>query len=144
MAYQFHINLTAILGGTSLIAISYNFVHARLIKATSATTTTVIGQCKIVGLVVLSAALLGMSHVQSPFIASFPLHFPYLLDSIQKLACYCRRANRDTCMAKNVRKKVSYMMPRAYLKVLYGPLAVKRTTLAVPIYYTPNKACFPS
>lgn len=51
--------LTAILLGTSVIAILYNYIHARLIHMTSATTTTVIGQVKIVGLVLLSAVLLG-------------------------------------------------------------------------------------
>ena len=56
---QFTTGLTAILVGTSIVAILYNYIHARLIHATSATTTTVIGQVKIVGLVLLSAALLG-------------------------------------------------------------------------------------
>ena len=51
--------LFAILLGTSVVAFLYNYVHARLINVTSATTTTVIGQVKIVGLMVLSAALLG-------------------------------------------------------------------------------------
>ena len=56
---HFTSGLSAILIGTSVVAILYNYVHARLIHTTSATTTTVIGQVKIVGLVLLSAALLG-------------------------------------------------------------------------------------
>ena len=49
----------AIILGTSVIALSYNVVHSLMIQQTSAVTTTVIGQAKIIGLLVLSALLLG-------------------------------------------------------------------------------------
>ena len=49
----------AIILGTSAIALSYNIVHSVMIQQTSAVTTTVIGQAKIVGLLILSALLLG-------------------------------------------------------------------------------------
>lgn len=45
--------------GTSIIALSYNIVHSIMIQQTSAVTTTVLGQAKIVGLLLLSALLLG-------------------------------------------------------------------------------------
>ncbi len=44
---------------TSAIALSYNVVHSIMIQQTSAVTTTVIGQAKIIGLLVLSDLLLG-------------------------------------------------------------------------------------
>jgi solute carrier family 35, member E4 len=43
---------------TCVIALAYNAIHGLVIKVTSATTTTVVGQIKIVLLLVLSAALL--------------------------------------------------------------------------------------
>ena len=45
--------------GTSAIALTYNVVHSIMIQQTSAVTTTVIGQAKIIGLLILSALLLG-------------------------------------------------------------------------------------
>lgn len=45
--------------GTSAIALTYNIVHSLVIQQTSAVTTTVIGQAKIIGLLMLSAILLG-------------------------------------------------------------------------------------
>jgi hypothetical protein len=48
-----------ILAVTSVNALAYNVVHTYMIKLTSAVTTTVIGEIKIVGLMVLSAVLLG-------------------------------------------------------------------------------------
>lgn len=52
-------NVTGIMLVSSLNAVTYNAVHALVIKRTSAVTTTVIGEVKIVGLLVLSALLLG-------------------------------------------------------------------------------------
>lgn len=50
----------AIILGTSAVALSYNVVHSLMIQQTSAVTTTVIGQAKILGLLVLSATILGI------------------------------------------------------------------------------------
>jgi drug/metabolite transporter (DMT)-like permease len=44
---------------TSAVALSYNVVHSLMIQQTSAVTTTVLGEVKIVGLMVLSYVLLG-------------------------------------------------------------------------------------
>ncbi|PRW61386.1 Drug Metabolite transporter superfamily [Chlorella sorokiniana] len=44
---------------SSINAVMYNLTHSTLIKRTSAVTTTVLGEIKIVGLLVLSAILLG-------------------------------------------------------------------------------------
>ena len=44
---------------TSAVALSYNIVHSEMIKRTSAVTTTVLGEVKIVGLMLLSFLLLG-------------------------------------------------------------------------------------
>lgn len=44
---------------TSVNAVCYNMVHSLMIKHTSAVTTTVLGEVKIVGLLMLSAMLLG-------------------------------------------------------------------------------------
>lgn len=44
---------------TSINALAYNMIHSLMIKKTSAVTTTVLGELKIVGLLVLSALLLG-------------------------------------------------------------------------------------
>lgn len=49
--------------GTSAIALTYNVVHSIMIQQTSAVTTTVIGQAKIIGLLILSALLLGESRL---------------------------------------------------------------------------------
>lgn len=49
----------AMIALTCMIALGYNAVHGYAIKLTSATTTTVIGQGKILALLFLSAALLG-------------------------------------------------------------------------------------
>jgi len=49
----------AIMVITSANALAYNVVHNAMIKMTSAVTTTVIGEAKIVGLFILSALLLG-------------------------------------------------------------------------------------
>lgn len=51
---------------TSAVALSYNVVHSIMIQQTSAVTTTVIGQAKIIGLLVLSALLLGESSLRQP------------------------------------------------------------------------------
>ena len=50
---------TAIMLVTSANALAYNVIHNAMIKMTSAVTTTVIGEAKIVGLFILSALLLG-------------------------------------------------------------------------------------
>lgn len=51
--------VVAIILVTSIIALCYNMVHSLMIKRTSAVTTTVLGEVKIVGLLMLSALLLG-------------------------------------------------------------------------------------
>lgn len=48
-----------IMAVTSINALAYNMIHSLMIKKTSAVTTTVLGELKIVGLLVLSALLLG-------------------------------------------------------------------------------------
>ena len=50
----------AVILGTSAIALAYNIVHSLMIQQTSAVTTTVIGQAKIIGLLMLSAIILGV------------------------------------------------------------------------------------
>lgn len=55
-----------VLGLTSLNALAYNMVHSLMIKRTSATTTTVLGMVKIVGLLLLSAFLLGEGRELTP------------------------------------------------------------------------------
>ena len=54
-------NVLGIMLISSLNAVCYNAIHALVIKRTSAVTTTVIGEIKIVGLLILSAILLGES-----------------------------------------------------------------------------------
>ncbi|KAG7666954.1 hypothetical protein Ndes2526B_g04567 [Nannochloris sp. 'desiccata'] len=54
-------NVTGIMLVSSLNAVCYNAIHALVIKRTSAVTTTVIGEIKIVALLALSALLLGES-----------------------------------------------------------------------------------
>ncbi|KAL0043848.1 hypothetical protein WJX82_006835 [Trebouxia sp. C0006] len=44
---------------SSVVALSYNVIHSLMIQKTSAVTTTVLGEVKIVGLLLLSALLLG-------------------------------------------------------------------------------------
>ena len=44
---------------SSTVALLYNLVHSLMIHKTSAVTTTVLGEVKIIGLLVLSALLLG-------------------------------------------------------------------------------------
>lgn len=44
---------------TSAIALSYNVVHSLMIQRTSAVTTTVLGEVKIVGLMLASFIILG-------------------------------------------------------------------------------------
>lgn len=48
-----------ILLGSSVVAFSYNMVHFMTIQKTSAVTTTVIGEVKVIGLLLLSALVLG-------------------------------------------------------------------------------------
>lgn len=58
---------------SSAIALLYNVVHALLIKQTSAVTVTVLGQLKVVGLIVVSAIVLGKSslcHFLQPNLAN--------------------------------------------------------------------------
>lgn len=50
-----------IIGVSSVNAVLYNMVHSLMIKRTSAVTTTVLGEAKIIGLLILSAMLLGES-----------------------------------------------------------------------------------
>ena len=51
--------VTAIILIGSINALSYNVVHYLMIQMTSAVTTTVLGEVKIIGLLVLSVLLLG-------------------------------------------------------------------------------------
>lgn len=44
---------------SSMVALSYNVIHSLMIQKTSAVTTTVLGEVKIIGLLLLSALLLG-------------------------------------------------------------------------------------
>ena len=44
---------------SSVNALAYNIMHYIMIQKTSAVTTTVVGEVKIVGLMILSALLLG-------------------------------------------------------------------------------------
>ena len=48
-------------------ALAYNLIHSLVIKITSAVTTTVIGEMKIVLILVLSAVVLGEGNEISPF-----------------------------------------------------------------------------
>lgn len=58
--YQEHSDgVVVILIASSINAVLYNLVHSAMIKRTSAVTTTVLGEVKIVGLLILSAFLLG-------------------------------------------------------------------------------------
>jgi hypothetical protein len=50
-----------LLGVGCVNALAYNVVHYLMIQRTSAVTTTVLGEIKIVGLLLLSALLLGES-----------------------------------------------------------------------------------
>ena len=51
--------VAGILGVSSCLALAYNVVHATMIQRLSAVTTTVLGEAKIVALLVLSALFLG-------------------------------------------------------------------------------------
>lgn len=51
---------------TSVIALSYNLVHVAMIKRTTAVTTTVLGEIKVVGIMLLSASLLGERQLINP------------------------------------------------------------------------------
>ena len=55
--------VTAIILVGSVNALSYNVVHYLMIQMTSAVTTTVLGEVKIVGLLILSVLLLGKPHL---------------------------------------------------------------------------------
>jgi drug/metabolite transporter (DMT)-like permease len=54
---------------TCLLAVSYNIVHVAVIEHTSAVTTTVIGEAKIVMIVCLSSLILGERDILSPLTA---------------------------------------------------------------------------
>ena len=49
-----------VVGATSILALLYNIVHAGLIHKLSATTVTVLGEAKVIGILLMSAWLLGM------------------------------------------------------------------------------------
>ena len=53
--------VTGIILVGSINALSYNVVHYLMIQMTSAVTTTVLGEVKIIGLLLLSVLLLGRS-----------------------------------------------------------------------------------
>lgn len=48
---------------TSVVALAYNVVHSALIHKTSAVTVTVLGEVKIVAILLLSAFILGKTWV---------------------------------------------------------------------------------
>ena len=52
-------SVTLIIILSSLNALAYNIMHYMMIQKTSAVATTVVGEVKIVGLMILSALLLG-------------------------------------------------------------------------------------
>ena len=52
-------DIYSIIIATSAVALSYNVVHSLMIQQTSAVTTTVLGEAKIVGLMLLSYLILG-------------------------------------------------------------------------------------
>ena len=52
---------------SSIVALLYNVTHSLMIQKTSAVTTTVVGEVKIVGLLLLSALLLGKSDMHTMF-----------------------------------------------------------------------------
>ena len=58
--------ITGIILVGSINALSYNVVHYLMIQMTSAVTTTVLGEVKIIGLLVLSVLLLGEAHLMCP------------------------------------------------------------------------------
>ncbi|KAK9801412.1 hypothetical protein WJX73_008430 [Symbiochloris irregularis] len=60
---QHALDMYGIIIMTSAIALSYNVVHSLMIQQTSAVTTTVLGEAKIVGLMILSYLLLGEKRV---------------------------------------------------------------------------------
>lgn len=50
---------------SSVVALAYNITHNFLLQRTSAVTVTVLGEVKIVGLLLLSAMLLPGGHLES-------------------------------------------------------------------------------
>ena len=59
--YENSTSVCLIILASCINAVCYNMVHALMIKHTSAVTTTVLGEVKIVGLLLLSALILGES-----------------------------------------------------------------------------------
>ena len=57
---------------TCVLALLYNIVHAALIHKISATTVTVLGEVKIIGVLLLSAWILGKQHQRQ---LAAPMHF---------------------------------------------------------------------
>ena len=64
--------VTAIILIGSINALSYNVVHYLMIQMTSAVTTTVLGEVKIIGLLVLSVLLLGESVLSEATLCTSP------------------------------------------------------------------------
>ena len=54
-----------VVGATSVLALLYNIVHAGLIHKLSATTVTVLGEAKVICILLMSAWLLGMTPVRN-------------------------------------------------------------------------------
>ena len=70
--------------GTSVLALSYNMVHSHMIQRTSAVATTVLGQVKIIALLLASVFLLSMAP---------PFHCLYSLGvRVQSLLALCGHA----------------------------------------------------
>ncbi|KAK9906462.1 hypothetical protein WJX75_002209 [Coccomyxa subellipsoidea] len=79
---------------SSMLALSYNIVHSLMILHTSAVATTVIGEAKIIGLLILSYFILGEKKVFTPnmwagclaAIGGFCLYSHFKLQAIQSKA----------------------------------------------------------
>lgn len=82
-----------VLLSTSILALAYNVVHSLLIHKTSAVTTTVLGQAKIIGVIAMSSLLLGELRCCSCKHCTHGLCFKAAVE----LACYMQSRLTDTC-----------------------------------------------
>lgn len=83
---------------TSAIALTYNVVHSLMIQRTSAVTTTVLGEAKIVGLLLLSYVVLGEKKAFSlkMTVGCLTAMFGFCLYSHAKLAVAAAAASNGT------------------------------------------------
>lgn len=73
-------DVVGIIIATSAVALSYNVVHSLMIQQTSAVTTTVLGEAKIIGLMVLSYVVLGESKpIETDVILLLPMSMALIL-----------------------------------------------------------------